>query len=399
MSRADASETRLARLPNFYLYVDEFQSFANESFADILSEARKYKLNLTVAHQYIEQMSEEVRAAIFGNVGTMVVFRVGPFDADIFEKEFMPTFIAEDFVNLGFAQVYLKLMIDGVGSQPFSALTMPPIGKPPISYKQQVLLSSQEQFGGPRIAVEEEIAKQMLGEKGAEATPSRETPQNENKRGEPSRPRQSRERDMRPRAPENVEKIERVERRETVPVRSEVKEETKIETREVRHQAVRIESGVKEVLKQAGTEEHLTSLRSTLASVIGAVDPIVSKEKEVPVHLVLSKEVPKVVLERPVQESRKREEPNLYSKRSQNQGQNMEALRAVLQKLKNEESKEGIKDEAKEEPRIEEKVIVVKSDEVAKEEVVTSEKKKDFKPVEIPEDELRALLHVDRDNA
>src|SRR3989338_7500562 len=86
MSRADVAPKVLKTLPNFYLYVDEFQSFANESFADILSEARKYKLNLTIAHQYIEQMSEEVRAAVFGNVGTMISFRVGAFDAEILEK-------------------------------------------------------------------------------------------------------------------------------------------------------------------------------------------------------------------------------------------------------------------------------------------------------------------------
>lgn len=161
MSRADATERDMMRLPNFYLYVDEFQSFANESFADILSEARKYKLNLTVAHQYIEQMSEEVRAAIFGNVGTMVVFRVGPFDAEIFEKEFMPTFLAEDFVNLGFAQVYLKLMIDGVGSQPFSAVTPGPFEKTAISFKDQVVAMSRKQFSEKRLPVEEEIIKQM----------------------------------------------------------------------------------------------------------------------------------------------------------------------------------------------------------------------------------------------
>ncbi|MDO8492858.1 MAG: type IV secretion system DNA-binding domain-containing protein [bacterium] len=161
MSRADASERTMTRLPNFYLYVDEFQSFANESFADILSEARKYKLNLTVAHQYIEQMSEEVRAAIFGNVGTMLVFRVGPFDAEIFEKEFMPTFLAEDFVNLGMYQMYLKLMIDGVGSQPFSAVSQPPIEKQMISFKEQVLEMSRKQFSLKRAEVEEDIVKQM----------------------------------------------------------------------------------------------------------------------------------------------------------------------------------------------------------------------------------------------
>jgi hypothetical protein len=121
MSRADVPEATRERLPNFNLYIDEFQSFANASFADILSEARKYKLSLTMAHQYIEQMPEEVQAAVFGNVGTLITFRVGATDAEVFEKEFAPKFLAEDLVNLGFAQIYLRLMIDGIGSQPFSA--------------------------------------------------------------------------------------------------------------------------------------------------------------------------------------------------------------------------------------------------------------------------------------
>jgi hypothetical protein len=158
MSRADAGEQELARLPNFYLYVDEFQSFANRSFADILSEARKYKLNLTIAHQYIEQMEEEVRNAVFGNVGTMITFRVGAFDAEVLEKEFAPTFTAEDLVNLGFTQIYLKLMIDGVSSQPFSATTMPPIGKPDQTFKQEVIKQSREQFAKSRAVVEKIIA-------------------------------------------------------------------------------------------------------------------------------------------------------------------------------------------------------------------------------------------------
>jgi type IV secretory pathway TraG/TraD family ATPase VirD4 len=91
MSRADVPQT-LQGLPNFYFYVDEFQNFANQSFADILSEARKYKLNLIIAHQYIEQMEEEVRDAVFGNVGTTVAFRVGPFDAEVLETIFAPQF-------------------------------------------------------------------------------------------------------------------------------------------------------------------------------------------------------------------------------------------------------------------------------------------------------------------
>ncbi|HRH26909.1 MAG TPA: type IV secretion system DNA-binding domain-containing protein [Parcubacteria group bacterium] len=158
MSRADRGESDLAKLPNFYLYVDEFQSFANKSFADILSEARKYKLNLTIAHQYIEQMEEEVRDAVFGNVGTMITFRVGAFDAEVLEKEFAPTFMATDLVNLGFAQIYLKLMIDGVSSQPFSATTLPGIARPEFTFKDQVLESSREQFARKREDVEKGIS-------------------------------------------------------------------------------------------------------------------------------------------------------------------------------------------------------------------------------------------------
>lgn len=164
MSRADKSAVELAKLPQFYLYVDEFQSFANESFADILSEARKYKLNLTIAHQYIEQMDEEVRDAVFGNVGTMITFRVGAYDAETLEKEFAPVFIAEDLVNLGIYQIYLKLMIDGVSSTPFSATTINPaaatnfIKKPEINIVPEILDNSRKQFATPRPKVEKDIS-------------------------------------------------------------------------------------------------------------------------------------------------------------------------------------------------------------------------------------------------
>lgn len=159
MSRADVSNEELKKLPQFYFYVDEFQSFANKSFADILSEARKYKLNLTIAHQYIEQMSEEVNAAVFGNVGTMIVFRVGAYDADILEKEFAPEFIAQDIVNLGFTQIYLRLMINGVGSRPFSASTLPPIAKLESSCKDRVIEVSRKNYAVSRNQVEEVIKK------------------------------------------------------------------------------------------------------------------------------------------------------------------------------------------------------------------------------------------------
>jgi hypothetical protein len=159
MSRADVDPYEAEKLPPFYFYVDEFQNFANESFAGILSEARKYKLALTVAHQYIEQMTDDVRAAVFGNVGTMVTFRVGATDAEIFEKEFAPIFILDDFVNLSAHQIYIRLMIDGVGSKPFSASTLPPIQKPPQSFSQAVIAQSRVTYAKPRFVVEEEIAQ------------------------------------------------------------------------------------------------------------------------------------------------------------------------------------------------------------------------------------------------
>ncbi len=189
LSRADASETRLKALPPFYLFVDEFQSFANESFADILSEARKYKLSLTIAHQYIEQMSEEVRAAVFGNVGTMISFRVGAFDAEVLEKEYAPVFTAEDVVNLGFTQLYLKLMIDGVSSQPFSASSLPPIKKPEISYKDDIIENSRKHFAKQKLEVEESIRKwhePVTGPAPAKSASATQTPKAERIEGKPS---------------------------------------------------------------------------------------------------------------------------------------------------------------------------------------------------------------------
>lgn len=158
MSRADIPVHVMKTMPNFYFYVDEFQSFANSTFANILSEARKYHLNLIIAHQYIAQMEEEVRDAVFGNVGTTVTFRVGPFDAEVLETVFTPTFLAADLVNLGFAQIYLTLMIDGVGSQPFSAQTLPPLERPPVSFKGMAIESSRHLYANKREDVEKIVA-------------------------------------------------------------------------------------------------------------------------------------------------------------------------------------------------------------------------------------------------
>lgn len=157
MSRADVDKTILTDLPPFYLYVDEFQNFANDSFADILAEARKYKLALTIAHQYIAQMEESVSDAVFGNVGTTISYRVGPMDAEVLEKVFSPTFYQDDIVNLGRFQMYLTLMIDEVGSRPFSATGIPPLEKPAVSNKTLVIDNSRENFAKPRGEVQKAI--------------------------------------------------------------------------------------------------------------------------------------------------------------------------------------------------------------------------------------------------
>ncbi len=161
MSRADEPAARLAKLPRFYFYVDEFQSMMNEAFADILSESRKYKLALTLANQYIEQMEEEVRDAVFGNVGTLICFRVGPFDAEVLTTIFEPTFTPEDLVGLGIGQIYLTLMIDGVGSRPFSAETVPPIEPPSISYRDDCIRHSREHYARPRAEMEAFVMKRQ----------------------------------------------------------------------------------------------------------------------------------------------------------------------------------------------------------------------------------------------
>lgn len=115
-----ASQAEHTRRP-YYLYIDECHSFVTLSFANILAEARKYGLSLFLAHQYIEQLDERVRASIFGNVGTMIAFRVGATDAEHLAKEFYPVFAENDFIHLPRYTMYLKLMIDGATSLPFSA--------------------------------------------------------------------------------------------------------------------------------------------------------------------------------------------------------------------------------------------------------------------------------------
>ncbi|MBP9749099.1 TraM recognition domain-containing protein, partial [Patescibacteria group bacterium] len=156
MERVDVPE---ADRRDFYLYVDEFQNFASQSFANILSEARKYHLNLIIAHQFIEQLDEDyVRPAVFGNVGTIVTFRVGGKDAEFLEQEFTPQFVIEDMVSLGKYDIYLKLMINGVASAPFSARTLPPIGDA-TGNAEKVIRVSRERYAQPRKDIEDKIMR------------------------------------------------------------------------------------------------------------------------------------------------------------------------------------------------------------------------------------------------
>ncbi len=155
MSRVDIPESKRT---DFYLYVDEFQNFATESFAGILSEARKYRLNLILAHQFMAQLDETVLNAVLGNVGTIVSFRVGALDTEILEKEFEPIFYANDLVNLDKYNIYLKLMIDGVATRPFSAQTLFPIDiSKTKSNMDKVITTSRKNYASNKEAVEQAI--------------------------------------------------------------------------------------------------------------------------------------------------------------------------------------------------------------------------------------------------
>lgn len=169
MSRVDIPEERRR---DFFLYVDEFQNFATDSFAHILSEARKYRLSLVLAHQYIMQMEDRVRDAVFGNVGTIIAFRVGAEDAEYLEKEFSPEFSGSDLVSLPKYHIYLKLMIDGVAGRPFSAATLPLVAQPGQSHREKIVRVVRQRYGTPREVVEDKIARWSRSA-GNEASPPR----------------------------------------------------------------------------------------------------------------------------------------------------------------------------------------------------------------------------------
>lgn len=151
LSRADMPEEKRR---HFHLFIDEIHSFLTMSFIDILSEARKYKLYLVMSHQYIDQLDERVRAAIIGNVGTIISFRVGAEDAKFLAREFYPTFSETDLVNIPNHHIYLKMMIDGHTSNAFSAITLPP-AQSSASYCDEIIKRTREVYGSQRQDIDQ----------------------------------------------------------------------------------------------------------------------------------------------------------------------------------------------------------------------------------------------------
>lgn len=155
LSRANISEDQRR---DFYFYVDEFQNFATEAFSTILSEARKYHLNLTIAHQYIAQLPDDVKATAFGNVGSLIVFPVGGDDASYLAKEFNPVFEAFDLINLSVREMYIKMSVDGKLTRPFSARTIN-VPAPQTDFTNEILSYSRLTYGKNRVSVENEIKR------------------------------------------------------------------------------------------------------------------------------------------------------------------------------------------------------------------------------------------------
>jgi energy-coupling factor transporter ATP-binding protein EcfA2 len=143
---------------DFFLYIDECHNFLTTSVADILSEARKHRLCLTLSHQYMDQLGDEVRKAVFGNAGSIISFRVGSHDAAILEREFGGAFIASQFSDLGNFEILVRLLVNGNSAEPFRATTYPPFARA-YGNRDAILQNSRERFSMPRAAIEEKIRR------------------------------------------------------------------------------------------------------------------------------------------------------------------------------------------------------------------------------------------------
>jgi hypothetical protein len=158
MSRSDVPEEQRV---DFSLYVDEFQNFSTESFATIMSEARKYHLNLIVANQFTTQLTTEIRDAVFGNMGTIVSFRVGQNDVEALTKYFQPTFDGEDLLRVPNYNTIVRTLIGGVPTQPFSMATLPGLGTPNPRLAEALKQLSSAKYGRPKALVDKEINERM----------------------------------------------------------------------------------------------------------------------------------------------------------------------------------------------------------------------------------------------
>lgn len=161
MSRSNVPEDQRV---DFALYVDEFQNFSTDSFATIMSEARKYHLNLIVANQFTTQLSDEIRDAVFGNMGTIVSFRVGQNDVDALTKYYQPMFGGDDLLRVPNYNTIVRTLINGVPTQPFSMATLPPLGNPNPQLAGALKQLSSAKFGRPKVKVEAEIFERLATE-------------------------------------------------------------------------------------------------------------------------------------------------------------------------------------------------------------------------------------------
>ncbi len=143
MHRARRGKEALA---DFYLYLDEFQKIITDSFEGFLAASRKYGINLTLANQYVSQLSKKIEHAVLGNAGTLIVFRVGGEDATLLKPEFAPVFDVKDLINLGIGEFYIKTIIDGESNDPFSAETLKVLPAPSASNKEKIIEASRAQF-------------------------------------------------------------------------------------------------------------------------------------------------------------------------------------------------------------------------------------------------------------
>jgi hypothetical protein len=153
MARSDQPESERR---DFYLFIDEFQNFSTEAFASILAEARKYRLSLTLSHQYVDQLSVSVKLAVFGNVGTIICFRVGHSDAETMEKEFGDVFPPSALADLDQFQAAVKLLENGTNREPFRARMLPPIGNR-VGRKEKLVKHSRMRFATRREVIEEKL--------------------------------------------------------------------------------------------------------------------------------------------------------------------------------------------------------------------------------------------------